>query len=164
MEIVQDSATDFGRYLGNILAEAFALKLDYTALYGSGTPPEPKGIKPTAGVVTTNFVGVNGGTINSANGDYNAIVDLVGRLRAKNYDVGALLYAPRTGTQLGKLKAATTNEPLSGPQYLDGIKRLETAQIPVNITLGTSNDTSDVFSGDFSKVYIGMRTDFPYRF
>jgi HK97 family phage major capsid protein len=30
--------------------------------------------------------------------------------------------------------------------------------MPVNLTTGTSNDTSDVFTGDFSQLYVGVRT------
>jgi hypothetical protein len=41
---------------------------------------------------------------------------------------------------------------------LTGVRRLTTSQVPVNLSTGTSNDTSDVFTGDFSQLYVGVRT------
>lgn len=39
-----------------------------------------------------------------------------------------------------------------------------TNQVPVNLTFGTSTDTSEVYTGDWDKLLIGMRTELSIRF
>jgi HK97 family phage major capsid protein len=41
---------------------------------------------------------------------------------------------------------------------------LTTKSVPINVTTGTSTDTSNVFTGDWSNLLVGMRTDFRLRF
>jgi HK97 family phage major capsid protein len=41
---------------------------------------------------------------------------------------------------------------------------LVTKSVPINVTVGTSTDTSYIFTGDWSNLLVGMRTDFRLRF
>jgi hypothetical protein len=94
-----------------------ALKLDQVALYGTGTDPEPRGLKNTSGILTASM-GANGAAI----ANHDPLVDAVGTLRDNNEDPTAIVYSPRTGRALAKLKD-TTSQPLSVSNYLDGVAR-----------------------------------------
>ena len=138
--------------LQEAFAKAFALKLDLAALYGTGTAPEPRGVKNTAGISTASM-GANGATLTS----WDTLVDAVGRLQDQNEDPNGIIYAGRTARNLSKLKD-TTNQPLQPPEALSGIPRYSTLQVPVNLTQGTSSLASDIFTGDWSQLLVGVRT------
>jgi len=129
----------------NALAEQFALKLDKVALYGTGTAPEPRGVKNVTAVTKTPMA-TNGAAITS----WDPIIDSVGRVRDANESPNAVVYSPRTGRSIAKLRAATDGQYLTVPAYLDGITRIESNQIPNNLAVGTSGTTtSDAFSGNW---------------
>lgn len=159
LELMEDARPDFGQVLGTSLARAFALEADRVALYGSGSSNQPRGLKNTSGVSITNFVGANGGVVNTTNGNFNAFVQTVGRVKSKNYTPTGQLFSPRTETSFASL-TDTSGQPLSMPDYLKSIPQYVTGQIPGNLTVGTSTDTSDYFVGDWSNLLIGLRTDF----
>jgi HK97 family phage major capsid protein len=73
LELMEDSSENFGNVLGGALATAFAVELDHASLYGLGTSNQPRGIKNTSGVAITPFVGVNGGVVNNANGNFASL-------------------------------------------------------------------------------------------
>jgi HK97 family phage major capsid protein len=138
--------------LRNAFAAAFALKLDLAALYGTGTPPEPRGVKNTSGISTASM-GANGLAITS----WDTLVDAVGRLQDQNEQPNGIIYAGRTARALSKLKD-TTNQPLQPPEILSNIPRYATNQVPVNLTQGASSAASDVFTADWSQLFVGIRT------
>jgi HK97 family phage major capsid protein len=41
---------------------------------------------------------------------------------------------------------------------------LPTKQVPINLTVGSSTDCSEVYTGDWAQLLIGMRTNFVLRF
>jgi HK97 family phage major capsid protein len=41
---------------------------------------------------------------------------------------------------------------------------LTTKSVPINVTVGTSTDTSYIFTADWSNLLVGIRTDFTLRF
>ncbi len=132
-------------------AAQFALTFDLAALYGSGVVPEPRGIKNVAAVTKTSL-GANGGSPN-----YDALIDSVYRVRGANHEPNAAIYAPRTGQAFAKAKDST-GQYLTPPAALDGIARLETVQIPTNLTAGSATTASDIFTGQWSELLIGVRT------
>ncbi|RBY92953.1 phage major capsid protein [Blastococcus sp. TF02A-30] len=148
-ELVED--TNIEAELRRALALSFALKIDHAALYGAGDD-EPTGLVNTTGVVTTD-VAANGGPPS-----WDVLVDSVGRVRDVNESPTAQIMADRTARSLAKLRAEPDGAYLPAPQYLDGVRRLTTSQVPVNLATGTSVDTSDVITGDFSQLLIGVRT------
>jgi HK97 family phage major capsid protein len=79
-------------------------------------------------------------------------------VRALNLEPSAILWSSRTATQLAKVKLST-GEYYPPVPALAGIPRLVTNQIPNNITVGSSSDTSEIYCGDFSQLLVGIRTD-----
>src|SRR5215204_1171336 len=152
-ELLED-AGNVDQELTRIFAEVFALKIDSAALYGSGVAPEPRGVKNTSGI-TTISMGTNGLALTN----YDPLIDAVGTLADNNETATGAIYSPRTGRALAKLKD-TTNQPLQVPQYLDGVRRYETNQVPTNLTQGTSSLASDVFTADWRELLVGLRTSF----
>lgn len=148
-ELIED--TEVEAVVADAVASAIAVKWDYAGLYGAGTN-EPTGVKQTA-TVTKTSLGTNGATPT-----WDNLIDAVGRLRDNNEEPSAQILADRTSRTLAKVKEATTNAYLKPPTYLDGVPRLTTNQVPVNLTVGTSTDTSDLFTGDFSQLILGVRT------
>jgi HK97 family phage major capsid protein len=148
-ELVED--TDVEAVVREAIASALAVKWDYAGLYGAGTN-EPTGIKVNAGVTKTSL-GANGATPT-----WDNLIDGVGRLRDNNEEPTAQIMADRTLRTLSKIKEGTTNAYMAPPSYLSDVPRLTTNQVPVNLTVGTSSDTSDLFTGDFRQLYMGVRT------
>jgi HK97 family phage major capsid protein len=134
-----------------------AVELDRVALLGTGTPPEPRGILNQTGVTLTSH-GANGTAITN----YDWWLDAVGAVRAANFEPNAHVQAPRSSTSLSKLKEATTNAYMAPPPSM--LPMLTTKSIPINVTTGTSTDTSYVFTGDWSQLMVGIRTKFNLRF
>ena len=71
------------------------------------------------------------------------------------------IVAPRTVTSLANLKEATSNAYLAPPSSLLPI--LPTKQIPINLTVGTSSDCSEIYTGQWDQLAIGIRRDFELR-
>jgi HK97 family phage major capsid protein len=63
---------------------------------------------------------------------------------------------------LSKLKEATTNAYLAPPANM--LPMLATKQVPINLTVGTSTDCSEVYTDDWSQLMVGIRTDFQLLF
>jgi HK97 family phage major capsid protein len=147
----------------DVIARAFgaqlALELDRVALRGSGTPPEPDGIVNQSGVTITTH-GANGALITN----YDFHLDAVGAVRNANFEPNAQIQAPRTATSLSKLKEATTNAYMAPPAGLADIPRLNSKQVPINLTVGTSTDCSEIYTAQWDQLLVGIRTDFTLQF
>jgi HK97 family phage major capsid protein len=138
-ELFDDLTPEAADGIEREMSEALALELDRVCLRGSGTAPEPRGIRNQSGI-TIQSLGANGATPT-----WDNVVDGVANVRNANLEPSAILWASRTATTLGKVKD-TTGQYLTPPAALDGIPRLVTNQIPVNLTQGTSTDTSGATS------------------
>jgi HK97 family phage major capsid protein len=145
----------------DVIARSFAgqmaVELDRVALLGSGTPPEPRGVLNQSGVTLTAH-GANGTAISN----FDWWLDAIGAVRAAGFEPNAHIQAPRSSTSLSKLKEATTNAYLAPPAGL--LPMLTTKSVPITVTVGTSTDTSYVFTADWSQLMVGIRTDFTLRF
>jgi HK97 family phage major capsid protein len=126
------------------------------ALRGSGTAPEPRGVLNTSGITTTTH-GANGANIAS----YDFFLDAAGAVLSNNYTPTSHIVAPRTVTSLSKLKEATTNAYLAPPASL--LPLLPTKQVPINLTVGTSSDCSEIYRAQWDQLAIGIRTGFELR-
>lgn len=149
-ELLED-APDVEDKLREAFANVFALKLDLAALYGSGTAPEPRGVKNTTGISTASM-GANGATLT-----LSALIDAIGRLQDENEEPNGIIYAGRTARAIAKW-TDTTNQPLQLPDIVANIPRYATQQVPVNLTQGTATNTSDVFTADWRQLLVGVRT------
>ena len=146
-ELLED-APDVEGKLGEAFASAFSLGVDQAALYGSGTAPEPRGVKNVAAVVKTP-IAPNGATL----ANYDPLIDSVGRLDVANEEATGIIYAGRSARALSKLKD-TTNQPLAVPRY-------STKQVATNLSVGTANETSDIFTADWRQLLVGVRSQLP---
>jgi len=149
-ELFQDMTPDGATVIENELVQALAIELDRVALRGTGTAPEPKGVKNQTGVATlTN--GANGAAFT-----YTSLVNAVSTVQAAGFNPNATILAPRATKSLA-LIADTTGQPLQAPPYLSGHDLLVTNQIPINLTTGTSTDTSEAYTGQWDQLLIGFR-------
>jgi len=138
--------------LRTAIAQAFAKELDRAGLRGSGTAPEPRGILNTAGVQSVTN-GANGASLSS----YSNFVSAVQAIRAADAPMPtAAIMAPRSLAKLEGL-TDTTGQPLRRPPLLDTWKFIDTSAIPINLTVGTSTDCSEIFIGDFRSVQFFFR-------
>lgn len=140
--------------LRQAISQAFAKELDRTALRGSGSAPEPRGILNTTNVGAV----TNGGTgATQSSQRWSKLLEAYSTILA--YDAPAptaAIMAPRSLVGYNSL-ADTTNQPLQRPNLLANLPFLATSQIPVNLNVGGSTDCTEVYVGDFSKVMIVMR-------
>jgi HK97 family phage major capsid protein len=157
VELFEDADPSSEDVIARSFAAQLALELDRVALRGSGTAPEPRGVLNTSGITTTTH-GVNGANITN----YDWLIDAAGAVLANNFEPNAHIVAPRTVTSLAKLKEATTNAYLAPPASL--LPRLPTKQIPINLTVGTSTDASEIYTGQWDQLMIGIRTSFSLQF
>ncbi len=162
IELFEDADPSAEGVIAKSFAAQVALEFDRAALRGSGTAPEPRGVPNTSGITTTAH-GANGSVIGSppAAGTmgWEFLVDSVGAVRGSNFEPTAQIAAPRTEQSLAKLRD-TTNQYIAPPRYLDNIPRLLTKQIPTNLTVGTSTDCSEVYTGQWDLLMLGIRTTF----
>jgi HK97 family phage major capsid protein len=160
VELFEDADPSSEGVIARSFAAQMALELDRVALLGTGTAPEPRGVLNQSGVTLTAH-GANGTGITTTTA-YDWHLDAAGAVRAANFTPNAHIQAPRTSTSLSKLREATTSAYLAPPSGL--LPVLVTRTIPINVTTGTSTDTSYVFTADWSQLMVGMRTDFNLRF
>src|SRR6266702_2856262 len=161
VELFDDSDPGAEMVIANSFARQIALEVDRAALRGSGTAPEPRGILNQTGSTTTAH-GANGSVIGvppaAGTMGWEFLVDSAAAVRNANFEPGAQVMAPRLPQSLAKLRD-TTNQNIRPPSYLDQIPRLQTRQVPVNLTVGTSTDCSEVYTGQWDQCWIGVRTD-----
>jgi HK97 family phage major capsid protein len=152
-ELLED-AQDVEQVLIDAFAAQCALTLDLAALYGSGTAPEPRGVKNASGVILSYPAADagNGGLLT-----YDDLVDAVFAVQGYNYSPTAIIDATRTEGKLAKLKASGSGDYLVPPKVLADLPRYSTVQVPTNLTRGTSSVASDVFVADWRQLAIGIR-------
>ena len=138
--------------LNNAIAQAFAKELDRVGLRGSGTAPEPRGILNVSGIQSVTN-GTNGTALASYANLFSAVQAL---LQADAPMPTAAIMSPRSLVKLGGL-TDSTGQPLRVPDALKNLKLISTSQIPNNLTVGSSSDCSEIYLGDFSKMYFAMR-------
>lgn len=150
-QLVEDSL-NIEAALTAAFARSMGGELDRVALFGTGTAPEPRGLKNVSGVGSYSM-GTNGAALTN----YDPFVSTMQTILDANGPLPtAAIMAPRTFASIGKLKD-TTNQPLARPDVLKGISFLESTVCPVNETQGTSSIASRVFMGDFTELVVGMR-------
>jgi HK97 family phage major capsid protein len=160
VELFDDSDPSAEDVIARSFAAQVALELDRVALRGSGTPPEPQGVRNQSGVTITSH-GANGSTITTTSA-YDWHLDAAGVVAGNNFTPNAHVQAPRTSVSLSKLREATTSAYLAPPPNM--LPMLATKQVPINLTVGTSTDCSEIYTADWSNLMVGIRTDFQLLF
>lgn len=156
-ELYQDMVPGSAAIIENAIVQTAALELDRVALRGSGTAPEPRGVRNQAGV-TIQSLGANGATPT----DYSPLVNAISTLQQANRNPTAIIQNPRTEKTWASLKD-TTNQPLRAPAMVEAVPRLQSAQIPVNLTQGTAVTASEVYVGEWADLLIGIRLGIQLR-
>ncbi len=136
------------------IAQAFAKELDRVGLRGSGSAPEPRGILNVSGIqsVTNGATGSAQATIKWAN-----MLDSIKALLNANAPMPtAAIMAPRSLTGFAGL-ADSTGQPLQKPDLLKDVRFIATSQIPINLSVSTSTDCTELYMGDFSLMAYAMR-------
>ncbi|CAM3752530.1 phage major capsid protein [Smaragdicoccus niigatensis] len=154
-ELLEDSDPSVSQVIAHSFAAQIAVELDRAALRGSGSSPEPRGLLNTPGITTTTH-GTNGTTISN----YDWFLDAVLSVRSHNYRPTAHIVAPRTSTSLAKLKDSQGRY-LQAPEGMLPI--LQTNQVPTNLTVGTASNATEVYTGQWDQLVIGLRTGFELR-
>jgi HK97 family phage major capsid protein len=157
VELFEDADPSSEGVIARSFAGQMAVELDRVALLGTGTAPEPRGVLNQSGVTLTSH-GANGAAITN----YDFWLDAKGAVLAANFEPNAHIQAPRSSTSLSKLKEATTNAYMAPPAGM--LPMLTTKSIPINVTVGTSTDTSYIFTAQWDQLAIGIRTPFRLRF
>jgi HK97 family phage major capsid protein len=153
VEMVED-AFGLDAILMNSIVKSLGLALDYAALYGNGTAPQPTGIKNQSGVALTTLA-TNGYTL----ADYSKYSAGITQLLSGNFNGPfSILHSARTAGELDNLQD-TLHQPLRQPDNVAAARKFVTNQIPTNLTVGTATTCSDAFVGQFDQCLIGMRTN-----
>ena len=153
-ELLAD-AGNLEQALPQLIGQAMAKEMDRAGLYGTGTAPEPRGIKNIAGIQSVGN-GVNGASLAGAIRYGNLMSASQAILEANGPMPTAAIMAPRSLIGFGNL-ADTTNQPLRRPDTLSAMRMVSTSQVPVNLTVGSSSDTSDIFVGGFDRTAFVIR-------
>lgn len=152
-ELLED-APNLTQVVGQAIAAQVALSVDFGALYGSGVDPQPAGVKNNANVGSTIL---GGGANGAAVADYAFVQAAMGELEDVNETPTAAITSPRVARDLDGL-TDTTGQPLQPSRKVAALPILGTNQVATDLTVGTSNDTSDLFVGNWPKLAIGLRT------
>ena len=151
-ELLED-APNIDAVVSNSFAQAIALEIDRAALRGSGTPPEPRGIRNTTGVTLTSH-GANGDT--TTNLKWTFLLQAQAAVRTNGFEPTGVIYHPRTELGLASL-TDTTGQYIQPPSALNNLPRFSTTNLPINLTVGTSVDASEVYTADWTKMVVGIR-------
>ncbi len=153
-ELFDDLSDEAAALIERELLSVLALELDRVVLRGSGVDPEPEGILNQTGVTLTELGSGNGASLNG----YDELIDSITSIREAGLEPNAILYAPRTAGYFDKLKTAS-GEAYPVPPTIQGMRRLSTNQVPVNLTVGSSSNCSEAYVCRWAEVLVGMRTD-----
>lgn len=160
-ELAEDMSPESADLITDELTAALSLELDRVALRGTGTAPEPRGIRNQTGVEVQAHGGANGAALTN----YDPLIAAAAGVQADNHEASAAILSSRTAASLATLKTGITgdNTPLTPPPYLANLRLLVSNQIPVALTVGTSTDTTELYTGDFSQLLIGVRPSIGVR-
>lgn len=150
LELLEDSL-NIEDALPTMIATAMAQEVDRACLLGAGDGHVPKGVANFSGL-TEIFDG------DGEPGNYwDRLVAMQTSLRMANSDATAFVMSPRERGYLSMVKD-NNGAYLKPPASLDNVPIYDTSKIPIN--LGENEDESFILAGDWSKLLIGVRSDF----
>ena len=152
MELFEDVSASASDAINNALIKAISLELDRVALRGSGSGPEPLGLRNQENIELRSM-GTNGGKFTN----YAQLIAAVGALKGRNIQPTGIIESSRTAETFAGL-VDTLGQPLQAPRYVSEIPVYETNQVPNNLTQGTAKENaSEVYVGRWSDLLIGVR-------
>lgn len=134
------------------IGQSFAKALDAAGLRGDGVNPMPLGLKGTAGIQAIGN-GANGTALSGFASIFAATQSI---LQADAPMPTAAIMSPRSLVKLGGL-TDSTGQPLLVPPMLKDVQQISTSQIPNNLTVGSSNDCSEIYVGNFANMVMLLR-------
>ncbi|MGD2159184.1 MAG: phage major capsid protein [Anaerolineales bacterium] len=149
-ELFED-APNLSSVIENALAQALALEMDSSGMFGTGTDSEPQGLY-NDGDISEVDMGTNGAAIS----DFSDLISAMQKIYEANGTPRVAVYSPRTWADYTSLKE-TGGQPLKAPADVEALKKLVSTQIPNDLTKGTSSDASVAFLGGFENVLWGLR-------
>jgi HK97 family phage major capsid protein/ATP-dependent Clp endopeptidase proteolytic subunit ClpP len=138
----------------NTISNALAQALDRSALFGTGQNEQPRGLYNYTSGVQVLSLGDDGEPL----ANYRPFSLAYQSILQANESPTAVIYSPRTFGDLDRLVDLQGN-PLQPPRSFDKYLHLPTTQVPDDLLVGTSDDCSAIFMGDFSQMMVGMRTN-----
>jgi HK97 family phage major capsid protein len=145
------------------LAEVLALRADLAFLRGTGTGGEPRGIRNTPGLTPAPSLGTNG-----RQPAFDDLKEVVASLRNANapFSRPGWIFHPRTIGTLERYKDADGHylaetgllsfDATGGGGTLLGFPFRTTTQIPINLSVGSSSDCSEIYySSDWDEAWVG---------
>ena len=150
-ELLEDSVNAEEALL-NAFAQALALEVDRAGLLGDGSAGEPLGVAGTSGIGDVDM-GTNGAALSN----YAPFVNVVYQLTQDDAnEPTAFIMNPRTYTAAANL-LDSQNQPMMKPEAIAEIPMLQTTQVPITDTQGTSTDASKVYTGYWPDLVWGIR-------
>jgi len=156
-ELFEDLSPEANDLIEREISLALSLEVDRACLRGAGVGAEPTGVRNQAGVTLTSL-GANGNTP----AGWDTLTDAVSVVRGANVEPTAVLWASRTQQSHDKMKSSIGTY-VAPPASIATIPRLTTNQIPTNLTVGSSNDCSEIYVGKWSDLLVGIRTDMRFQ-
>ena len=150
-ELLAD-AVGFAETLNEVIAQAFAKELDRAGLRGTGTAPEPRGIKNTL-LVSNISHGTNGAVITNWK---PLLSGLKNSLEVDGPMPTAAIMSPASLIAFSGL-TDINGQSIDRPALLEPLKLVTTSQIPNNLTVGSSTNCSEIYMGNFQNVNFVMR-------
>ena len=155
LEVTQDSP-DFGMQLAQVMTRAMAAELDRVGLEGSGTPPQPRGIKNTSGRSSQTSTG--------ALTDYEELTSGIGALLEANCDLAQVsrfaIMSPGSWTAYANLVTGISSDktPLARPRAIEAMEFLASTNIAGDQTSSPLVPTT-IYLGDFRDLTLGIRRE-----
>lgn len=148
-QLLLQSSISIDNFVAQQLTRAIQIKLDATAINGSGSSPEPTGILNISGIGDV-AIGTNGGAPTR-----DALIDLTNSLATNNADMGSLAFLT-TPTMRAKLQKTKTDSG-SGlfvwnqPNSLIGYRAEVSTQVPSTLTKGSSSDCHAIIYANWAE-------------
>jgi HK97 family phage major capsid protein len=145
-----------------VLRRAFtyagATEIDRSGLRGTGTGNEPGGVSSMAGASVLDL-GANGAALTQSH-----FIDLQKIIfDANGPAIDTAICSPREWAKIAKF-ADTSGQPLEMPPALRNLTVLESSKIPVNLTKGTSTNSSEIYCGNFGSLVMGVALELRVMF
>lgn len=154
-QLMVQSSLDVEAFVRRRLSFAIAKAIDYAAINGSGTAPEPRGILNTSGIGS-----VVGGT-NGAVPDWADIVDLETEVSIDDADLGRLAYLTTPGIR-GKLKKTLVDSGSgifvwgTNSREINGYNAAVSTQVPSTLVKGSASNCHAIIFGNWEELIIGQ--------
>jgi HK97 family phage major capsid protein len=146
------------------LAEVMALAADHGYLEGSGSAHQPLGVMKDSRLTAAPALGANG-----ASPTFDNLKDMVANIRMANgrFQKPGWVFSPRLINTLEKIKDTTgryladagllTFDATGGGGTLLGFRFQTTTSMPINVTKGSSTDTTSLlFGSDWQEAWVGV--------